>query len=183
MRAENWKDTPADNELMDLLVRSGLEKVNVGIESGVPEELLLWEKRATVEDNVTIIRMLREHGIYLAMGFIPFHPYATVDTLVRNAAFLRDNAGHNLRRMTERLEIYPGTKIVARMTADDLLSETYESTLDPYGYRFQDERVGLLARHYAALYNNEDYHEHGVITEQSAVFAFETFNVVLQTFI
>src|SRR5206468_3732516 len=105
MRAENWKDTPEDHALMDLLVRSGLEKVNVGIESGVPEELEMWDKRATVEDNVTIIRMLREHGIYLAMGFIPFHPYATVETITRNAAFLRDNSGHNLRRMTERLEI------------------------------------------------------------------------------
>jgi anaerobic magnesium-protoporphyrin IX monomethyl ester cyclase len=183
MRAENWKDTPEDNDLMDLLVRSGLEKVNVGIESGVPDELVLWEKRATVEDNVTIIRMLREHGIYLAMGFIPFHPYATLETLVQNAAFLRDNSGHNLRRMTERLEIYPGTKIVARMEQDGLLHESYATTLDPYGYGFKDDRVGLLAKHYASLYNNEDYHERGVITEYSAVFEFETFNVVLQTFI
>jgi anaerobic magnesium-protoporphyrin IX monomethyl ester cyclase len=183
MRAENWKDTPADNEVMDLLVRSGLEKVNVGIESGVPEELLLWEKRATVEDNVTIIRMLREHGIYLAMGFIPFHPYATAETLVQNAAFLRDNAGHNLRRMTERLEVYPGTNILRKVEHDGLLDEKYWSTLDPYGYEFKDQHVGLLAKHYASLYNNDDYHEHGVITEQSAVFYFETFNVVLQTFI
>jgi anaerobic magnesium-protoporphyrin IX monomethyl ester cyclase len=183
MRAENWKDTPADNELMDLLVRSGLEKVNVGIESGVPEELLLWEKRATVEDNITIIRMLREHGIYLAMGFIPFHPYATAESLIQNAAFLRDNAGHNLRRMTERLEIYPGTNILRRIENDGLLDEKYWATLDPYGYEYKDARVGLLAKHYASLYNNEDYHEHGVITEQSAVFEFETFNVVLQTFI
>jgi anaerobic magnesium-protoporphyrin IX monomethyl ester cyclase len=183
MRAENWKDTAEDNDLMDLLVRSGLEKVNVGIESGVPDELLLWEKRATVEDNITIIRMLREHGIYLAMGFIPFHPYATPETLIQNAAFLRDNAGHNLRRMTERLEVYPGTKILARMEQDGLLDEKYRASLDPYGYEFKDDRVGLLARHYASLYNNDDYHEHGVITEQSAVFEFETFNVVLQTFI
>lgn len=183
MRAENWKDTPADHALMDLLVRSGLEKVNVGIESGVPEELELWDKRATVEDNVTIIRMLREHGIYLAMGFIPFHPYATVDTLTRNAEFLRDNAGHNLRRMTERLEIYPGTRMVDRMRADNLLDPDYDVTLDPYGYSFQDERVELLAKYYAALYNNDDYHLHGVLTDQSAVFEFETFNVVVQTFI
>ncbi|GAA4855178.1 hypothetical protein GCM10025787_44060 [Saccharopolyspora rosea] len=183
MRAENWKDTPADHDLMDLLVRSGLEKVNVGIESGVPEELLLWDKRATVEDNATIIRMLREHGIYLAMGFIPFHPYATVDTIVRNAEFLRDNSGHNLRRMTERLEIYPGTRIVQKMEADGLLDDSYRDTLDPYGYVFRDERVELLAKHYASLYNNDDYHERGVITEQSAVFEFETFNVVVQTYI
>lgn len=183
MRAENWHDTPEDNDLMDLLVRSGLEKVNVGIEAGVPQDLLLWEKRATVDDNVTIIRMLREHGIYLAMGFIPFHPYATTETLIGNAAFLRDNSGHNLRRMTERLEIYPGTKILRRIEEDGLLDEKYASTLDPYGYEFADERVGRLARHYASLYNNDDYHEHGVITEYSSVFQFETFNVVLQTFI
>src|SRR5262245_40715305 len=167
MRAENWKDTPADNELMDLLVRSGLEKVNVGIESGVPSELLLWEKRATVEDNVTIIRMLREHGIYLAMGFIPFHPYTTVETLVQNAEFLRAHAGHNLRRLTERLEVYPGTGIVAKLRVDGLLGEKYDDTLDPYDYRYADERVQRLAVHFASLYNNEDYHEHGVLTEQS----------------
>ncbi|MEI7031793.1 B12-binding domain-containing radical SAM protein [Streptomyces pratensis] len=183
MRAENWRDTPEDHALLDLLTRSGLEKVNVGIESGTAEELLLWEKRATVEDNVTIIRMLREHGIYLAMGFLPFHPYATVETLIANARFLRDNSGHNLRRMTERLEIYPGTSISRRMEDDGLLSPTYREDLDPYGYEFADERVGKLARHFAQLYNNEDYHRHGVITDQSAVFEFETYNVVLQTFI
>ncbi|GII66826.1 hypothetical protein Skr01_69110 [Sphaerisporangium krabiense] len=181
MRAENWSDD--DNELLDLLVRSGLEKVNVGIESGVPSELELWEKRATVEDNATIIRLLREHGVYLAMGYIPFHPYATAETLVQNAEFLRRNAGHNLRRMTERLEIYPGTAILRKIEAEGLLADGYWDTLDPYGYHFADPRVERLAKHYASLYNNDDYHRHGVITEQSSVFEFETFNVVVQTFI
>ncbi|GII84214.1 hypothetical protein Ssi03_22040 [Sphaerisporangium siamense] len=181
MRAENWSDD--DNELLDLLVRSGLEKVNVGIESGVPSELELWEKRATVENNATIIRLLREHGIYLAMGFIPFHPYATAETLVQNAEFLRRNAGHNLRRLTERLEIYPGTAILRKIEAEGLLADGYWDTLDPYGYHFADPRVERLAKHYASLYNNGDYHRHGVITEQSSVFEFETFNVVVQTFI
>ncbi|MDP9953266.1 MULTISPECIES: B12-binding domain-containing radical SAM protein [Streptomyces] len=183
MRAENWDDTPEDHDLLDLMVRSGLEKVNVGIESGVAEELLLWDKRATVENNVTVIRMLREHGIYLAMGFIPFHPYATVETLVENAKFLRSHAGHNLRRLTERLEVYPGTTIETKMAADGLLGDNYRTSLDPYDYRFKDERVQKLAVHYASLYNNDDYHQRGVLTDQSAVFEFETFNVVVQTFV
>ncbi|MFK3979427.1 B12-binding domain-containing radical SAM protein [Micromonospora sp. NPDC050397] len=183
MRAENWADTADDHDLMDLLVRSGLEKVNVGIESGVASELVLWEKRATVDDNVRIIRMLREHGIYLAMGFIPFHPYATVETLVENADFLRAHSGHNLRRLTERLEVYPGTGILARMTEDGLVGEKYAATLDPYDYRYADERVQRLGIHFASLYNNDDYHQRGVITGQSAVFEFETFNVVVQTFV
>jgi anaerobic magnesium-protoporphyrin IX monomethyl ester cyclase len=183
MRAENWADTPEDHDLLDLMVKSGLEKVNVGIESGVASELLLWEKRATVEDNIRIIRMLREHGIYLAMGFIPFHPYATVATLKENADFLRAHAGHNLRRLTERLEVYPGTGIVARMATDGLIGANYHQTLDPYDYRYADEGVQQLALHFASLYNNDDYHQRGVLTEQSAVFEFETFNVVVQTFV
>ncbi|MFF5258055.1 B12-binding domain-containing radical SAM protein [Actinomadura viridis] len=181
MRAENWSDD--DHELLDLLVRSGLEKVNIGIESGVQSELELWEKRATVEDNIRVIRLMREHGIYLALGFLPFHPYATAETLVENARFLRAHAGQNLRRMTERLEVYPGTSIAQRMAEDGLLGERYHQTLDPYDYTYKDERVDKLARHFASLYNNADYHERGVITEQSAVFEFETFNVVVQTFV
>ncbi|MET0622089.1 MAG: radical SAM protein [Pyrinomonadaceae bacterium] len=180
MRAENWSD--ADDELIGLLIRSGLEKVNVGIESGTPSELALWDKRATVEDNVRIIRLLKKHGIYLAMGFIQFHPYSTVDTLRSNAEFLRLHAGHNLRRLTERLEIYPGTVIVKKMEEDGLLDTDYMTTLNPYGYKFRDERVRRLAVHFASLYNNEDYHEKGVITGLSSVFKFETFNVVLETF-
>ena len=181
MRAENWSDD--DRELVELLVRSGLEKVNVGIESGTPSELVLWDKLATVDDNVRMLRLLRQHGIYLAMGFIQFHPYSTVDTLTSNAAFLKDNhCAHNLRRLTERLEIYPGTRIVERLERDGLLDEDYARTLNPFGYRFKDERVARLAGHFASLYNNDDYHELGVITEQSAVFEFETFNVVLETF-
>jgi anaerobic magnesium-protoporphyrin IX monomethyl ester cyclase len=181
MRAENWKDE--DNELLDLLFRSGLEKVNVGIESGTEEELILWDKRATVEDNVRIIRLLREHGIYLAMGFIQFHPYSTVDTLRANALFLKNHNGHNLRRLTERLEIYPGTVIVSRLDKDGLLENDYKTTLHHFSYRFKDERVAKLAKHFASLYNNENFHENGVITEQSSVYRFETFNVVLETYI
>jgi len=181
MRAENWSDK--DNDLLDLLVRSGLEKVNVGIESGTSSELRLWDKLATVEDNVRMIGLLRRHGIYLAMGFIQFHPYSTFETLKSNAQFLRDNGGHNLRRLTERLEIYPGTLIVSKLEREGLLAEDYYRTLDPYGYKFQDKGVQRLAVHFASLYNNEDYHVSGVITDQSSVFRFETFNVIIETFV
>lgn len=181
MRAENWSDN--DSDLLQLLFDSGLEKVNVGIESGTAEELALWQKRASVEDNERIIRLLREHGIYLAMGFIQFHPYSTLSTLRSNADFLRRNNGHNLRRLTERLEIYPGTPLIRKMEDDGLLHHDYWESLDHYGYSYQSEEVAKLALHFSSLYNNKDYHERGKITAQSSVFAFETFNVVLSTFL
>jgi anaerobic magnesium-protoporphyrin IX monomethyl ester cyclase len=181
MRAENWADE--DSDLLNLMFESGLEKVNVGIESGTAEELVLWQKRATVADNERMIRLLREHGIYLAMGFIQFHPYSTLDSLKRNADFLRRNSGHNLRRLTERMEIYPGTPLIKKMEEDGLIDESYRQSLNHYGYSFKDSDVSRLAKHFSSLYNNDDYHQRGVITEQSSVFEFETFNVVLSTFL
>jgi len=145
-------------------------KGECGHRIGTAEELDLWDKRATVEDNIRIIRLLRDHGIYLAMGFIQFHPYSTVETLRSNALFLKNHNGHNLRRLTERLEIYPGTVIVGQLEKDGLLEEGYKKTLHHFAYKFKDERVQLLANHFAALYNNEDFHEKGVITEQSSVY-------------
>lgn len=181
MRAENWSDE--DSDLLNLMFESGLEKVNVGIESGTAEELALWQKRATVADNERMIRLLREHGIYLAMGFIQFHPYSTLDSIKLNADFLRRNSGHNLRRLTERMEIYPGTPLIKKMEEDGLVDESYRQFLNHYGYSFQNGDVSRLAKHFSSLYNNDDYHQRGVITEQSSVFAFETFNVVLSTFL
>jgi len=181
MRAENWSD--ADRDLLDRLVMSGMEKVNVGIEAGNESDLRLWDKLATVEDNARVIRLLREHGVYLSMGFIQFHPYATIDTLVANAKFLREHSGHNLRRLTERLEIYPGTVIVSRLEKDGLLDETYFDDLNHYGYRYRDECVARLATHFASLYNDEDYHRTGRIAKESAVFRFEVFNVIVETFV
>ncbi|HEX7243890.1 MAG TPA: radical SAM protein [Longimicrobiaceae bacterium] len=181
MRAENWSES--DGELLALLVRSGLEKVNIGIESGTESELRLWDKKATVEDNHRVLALMREHGVYVAMGFIQFHPYSTLETLRTNAAFLKQWGGHNLRRLTERLEIYPGTRIVERLEREGLLRPEFHSTLNHYDYLYQDQRVERIARHFASLYNNDDYHQRGVITRQSAVFTFETFNVVVETFI
>lgn len=182
MRAENWSDD--DHDLLALLARSGLEKVNIGIESGVPEELLLWEKRATVEDNIRAMRLLREHRIYLAMGFIPLHPYATIESILQNAEFLRSQkAAHNLRRLTERLEVYPGTTIAKRLHNEGMLGDGYYKNLELFDYDFKDPRVARLTKHLVSLYNNEDFHEKGVITNTSAVYEFEVANVVIETFI
>jgi hypothetical protein len=181
MRAENWSDE--DHELLERLVEAGLEKVNVGIEAGNETDLRLWDKLATVADNVRVIRLLREHGVYLSMGFIQFHPYATVDTIVANADFLRHNGGHNLRRLTERLEVYPGTLIAAQLERDGLLDESYARELNHYGYRYRDPCVARLATHFASLYNDEAYQRSGRIREETAVFRFEVFNVIVETFV
>lgn len=179
MQAKNWHEE--DRETLRILVRSGLEKVLIGIESGTETGLRRWNKRSTVEDNRRIIRLLREAGVYVAFGFISYHPWSTFEEIRENYAFLRTEMGHNLRRFTTRIELYPGAEMIGQLRADGLLARDYEETLNPFAYRYADERVGKLAFGFNRLYG-DDYARDCTIAHEPAVFKFETYDIVLHTF-
>ncbi len=180
MQAKNWHEEDAD--LLDLLYRAGLEKVLIGIESGSEAGLQRWKKKSTVEDNRRAIALLWRVGIYVAFGFISFHPWSDFAEIRQNNDFLRAYMGHNLRRYTVRFELYPGAEAVGQMEAEGLLSPDFRETLNPLAYRFKDERVARLARTAALLYG-ERYRDEGVIEGEPAVFRFETFDIVLHTYL
>ncbi len=180
MQARNW--TEKDNDLIELLFKSGLEKVLIGIESGSKTGLELWKKKSTVEDNRRAISLFRNAGIHVAFGFISYHPWSTFKEIRENNEFLRDYMGHNLRRFTTKLEVYPGAEVLVRMRNEGLLHEDFDSTLNPLAYSFQDERITKLAKATGLLYG-ERYSEDMVIEEEPAVFEFETYDIVLHTFL
>jgi radical SAM superfamily enzyme YgiQ (UPF0313 family) len=180
MQAVNWTD--ADRPLIALLRRAGLEKVLIGVESGSERGLARWQKKSTVADNDRAIALLREAGIYVAFGFIMFHPWSTFHEVRENQAFLHRNFGHNLRRFTTRLELYPGAEVLQELEAELLLDEDFQQTLNPYGFRFVDPRIERLSGALNALYGS-DYQERGAIPDEPAVFRFETYDIVVHNFL
>lgn len=179
IQAKNWSDD--DKPLIDLLYRSGLEKVLIGIESGSQSGLERWKKKSTVEDNKRAIELMRGAGIYVAFGFIAFHPWSTFGEVRHNNAFLKQYMGHNLRRYTVRLELYPGAEVVDILRREGKLHAEFDESLNPLSYDFYDDRIKLLAKCTALLYG-EGYAEDMVISETPAVFEFETFDIVMHTF-
>lgn len=179
MQAAHWSED--DRPLLDLLWRAGLEKVLVGIESGSEEGLARWQKKASATDNRRIIRLLRETGAYVAFGFISFHPWSSFAEIRENAAFLREALGHNLRRFTTRLELYPGAEVIEDLRRDGLLDETFFRTFNPFSYRYRDGRIERLATALNAIYGAE-YAESCKIHVEPAVFRFETDDIVLHNF-
>jgi anaerobic magnesium-protoporphyrin IX monomethyl ester cyclase len=179
MQAKNWKEE--DKPLLDLLYRSGLEKVLIGIESGSQTGLDRWKKKSTVEDNKRAIGLVRGAGIYVAFGFIAFHPWSTLDEVRENNTFLREYMGYNLRRYTVRLELYPGAEVVDTLRAEGKLHADFDISLNPLSYDFHDARIKRLAKCTALLYG-ERYAADVVIGETPAVFEFETYDIVLHTF-
>lgn len=179
MQACNWHEE--DRELLQLLAKSGLEKVLVGIESGSDIGLKHWRKRSTVADNERIIKLLREQNIYVAFGFIMFHPHSTIAEIRENVEFLRKNIGHNLRRFGTRLEVYPGTTIEQILKQEKLLHPNYDETLDCLAYDYVHPEIGEFAKAFASLYG-EKYANELVIEKEPSVFQFETFDIVVHTY-
>lgn len=90
IKAISLKDTSEDNEILALMKEVGFVEVFVGIESGDDDDLKLYNKFTTVEDNYTIIRILKRHELTPIMGFIGFNPYSTFKKIANNFKFLID---------------------------------------------------------------------------------------------
>jgi hypothetical protein len=179
-QACNWHEE--DRELLRLLYRSGLEKVLIGIESGSDRVLAMFKKKSRLEDNHRAIRLFREQGVYVAFGFIMFHPHSEWQDVEDNADFLARQLGHNLRRFITRLELYPGAEIIHQLEADGLLADDYWQTLNPYAYKYANPEIGRMAEMLNRLFGN-DYLSRGTIVAEPSVFAFETYDITLHTYV
>lgn len=145
----------ATDELMDSLVRSGLYLSFVGVESGNEDDLKLYNKFASVEDNETIIHFLNDKHIYPDIGFINFNPYSSFSRIRTNLAFLhRTGFLFDTQKMNAKLNLYRGTDI-CKQVLDDRKIAKYNK-LD---YAFMDPRIinlyGILNKY--ALDGNREY--------------------------
>ncbi|MHC1683120.1 MAG: radical SAM protein [Clostridiaceae bacterium] len=170
-RAENWSDD--DRELLDILIKSGLEKVNIGFESGNDRGLKILNKRATMEDNRRVIKLLADFpDIYITFGFIMFHPYSTMNDLKDNGQFLYDTGiGQVIRHYFWQLEVYPSTLMEDMLIRDNMIKEQYDICHGMYKYNFLDKEVEKFA---------------GLCQEflkLESVWDYEIFDILIHTFI
>ncbi len=170
-RAENW--SIEDDDLLGLLVESGLEKVNIGFEAGNNKGLKILNKRATVEDNFRAIEILNRHKeIYLTFGFIMLHPYSTIEDMRDNAKFLHDTGfGQVIRHYFWRLEVYPGTLMEKKLIEDQLLDKAYDIDDGMYKYHYINDSVIQFEPIFEEMLSIQ------------SVWDFEIFDILIHTFI
>ncbi len=122
--------------------QAGLECIYLGIESGNEQDLKLYHKGATLEDNYRAIRIIQEEGIHVGIGFICFNPYSTYESLLKNADFLyHSGLGHVFYLYQTRLEVLASSVIQKKMIKDNLLRTDADYLLHFYDYKFQNERI------------------------------------------
>lgn len=128
-------------QLIHKLSCSGLEKVFVGVESSSNELLKIYKKRSSVDQCIETIRLFREEGVLVEIGYIFFTPFCCLNDLMVQADFLykMEFAGQFSYFFTQ-LEVYPNAPIRKELRKKGLLIKDADYK-NLYCYTFQDPRV------------------------------------------
>lgn len=133
-------------KLIAKLARSGLTCVYMGIESGSPRRLKYLEKNTGPNVYRRAIKLVRDNGIGLQIGFIMFDPMTSWDDLKEDARFLHDIQEMYLyTNYCQVLLTYPGTPLTARLVDNGLLPKGFNYKSGYRDYIYEDERIGELA--------------------------------------
>lgn len=138
-------------ELLQLLVRSGLNTVFVGVESFNEADLVLYNKRISVEDNIKTIEILKDNLIRTDIGLINFHPYTTLDNLRNNAIMLHKYGFSSRLLLRNKLMVFTGCALFDKIKKDNLLTGVFYEIKD---YKFINKEVEILNQYIEQYINN-----------------------------
>ena len=142
LRAETFKEV--DVPLIKKMKKAGFTQVFIGMEASNNEDLELYNKNATVEDNYRAYKLFTGCGIDVVPGYIMFNPYTTKERLKDNFLFVKENKLAILKLYYRHLEIYYGTKIYHKVLSDNLLGNDF-NYLDSTNYQFSDNHVMAIS--------------------------------------
>lgn len=101
-----------ERPLFELLVKAGLRKVFVGIESGSDEQLAAYNKRYMLKSGSPLSRLqiLLDLNVKIIPGLILFHPQVTPREL-RATLNIIETIGYPGLYLTNQVKPYPGTPL------------------------------------------------------------------------
>jgi radical SAM superfamily enzyme YgiQ (UPF0313 family) len=141
-KANSLKNSEEDNKLLKQMSETGFKTFFVGIEAGNEQDLRLYNKLTTVQQNEDIVLLLKKHGIKPQIGFINFNPYSTIDTLRQNYNFLMNIEMDNLfMYICSYLRVFKYTDIYTKMQSDKLLFKKYDYLDDKSLYKFYNKNT------------------------------------------
>lgn len=136
-----------DKELMNLLLKSGLSGVFIGIESFNEEDLQIFGKSSTHRDSIEILNILSEYPVIIDIGLINFHPYSTIEKIRTNITYIKKyNLGSRLYIFLKKLLPYKDTRIHSKIIQDGLSVNDGSYILN---YKYADPRVEILYHFFA----------------------------------
>lgn len=149
MRADFHKI--ASEELLTLMIASGVNTIFIGVESFNSDDLKIFNKIATIDDAVKTIEVLKKFNIEVDLGLINFHPYSSLQGLRTNAYMLGKYGFASRLLIRNRLMVFKGTPIYDKIKNDNLLVGKYSDLRE---YLFVDKKVAIINTFLNSYMNN-----------------------------
>lgn len=143
LRAETFRDNERDREILKLMKEAGFTNIYVGIEAGNEDDLRLFNKKATLEDNNGILNLFSELGIEPLYGYIILNPYSDESRLKMNYDFLVKHKCYDLEHFINAVRVYYNTPMYKKLKKDNLIPESY-SYRDFCSYNCINEQTGKI---------------------------------------
>ncbi|BBO89860.1 B12-binding domain-containing radical SAM protein [Desulfosarcina ovata] len=144
-------ETEERQSILRRLKECGLRKVFLGIESGADSQLQRYGKAHTAIEAAQAIATLRKISIHFEIGWIMFDPLSTVEELILNTQFIKDNnLVPSISYMFSELRLQPGTGYIKALNKieKDVNFKIYNRKIDPdtlsFKYKFINQGVDQI---------------------------------------
>jgi hypothetical protein len=125
---------------------AGLELLFIGVESLCESQLLRFGKGSNVKASLDAVDLVRQLGIPVEIGFMPFDPYVTVRELKQTVATLRlTGLWSCVSNLFSEMRVQRNTPYERWLKAKALLREFDPNTIS-YKWQYSDPRAGTIAR-------------------------------------
>ena len=133
----------ASDDFFNMISKTGVFSVFVGLESFVQDELNMFAKKCNVNDNINVMEMLNRHkyNLHTQVGIIFFHPYSTIENMQTNNFFMHKFGKALQFQQCNTLEVYNNTPMQKNLIKDGLYKPQGVNFTD---YSFMDNRVSPL---------------------------------------
>lgn len=146
LRANSFERNDKDIQLLHLMKEAGFNVVFVGYESGNNDDLLIYNKKTVVEQNLQMFSLLKDAGIYPGnFGFIMLNPYSTRESLKSNYRFLSTINSQYMHPYISKLKADNGTAIQKKIVEDGLMVEG-DRLLNGVSYKYKNNEIEHLDR-------------------------------------
>jgi radical SAM superfamily enzyme YgiQ (UPF0313 family) len=139
------KKNEAIRQLLLQLKAVGLVRVFIGAEAGNEAQLGRYRRGMKLLEVTEAIKILKEIGLGVDLGFIMFDPELTIDEMLENVDFFRKNDFIKGNQWPFRpMVINHGSRMVERLSSRGLLGKENPNFMS-YDFTFKDQNIANIA--------------------------------------
>lgn len=132
-------------KVLAALAKAGLVRVFLGVETVNERSQTAFLKRMPKGSYERIKELFDRYDINIHIGYIAIEPFATLDEVWQNIAYLRRiDKLFRIGVVTESVRVVPGTSFHQQLLVSGLLEQNLPYDQLTYGYRFANPEVGEL---------------------------------------